>query len=548
MGPPNDKTKSPSSALLLPELLSPPSLLSPKSPYLMSPQPVASPLSDYLPPPTYTLVLKEDSDVEEVASERKRQWQDTTLEVRAGQAQPLSLKPSPEGVVSLPPELKLNKETIVWVDAVRREKPHTVPIEWAMSPTNPAAFSKDPSTTHPASRSSPMPYVFSPSNSAQDLGVASRLRLSSIASAARIWGSTKLVDRKKFEKLAGLDDITLSQTLRLVRPPADARANASEKEKKKTKEEQDKVKDDVTWAPNFLPPASPDEKGAFLKDCIEFFHSHKVQVFVAFELVTQKPESVADPAIQKAFQQDADDANYFLKWLEEKNSAEDFKRHAQRLVQYVEQFGDFDGIFYDLEINGFNVEKHAQKIRWLYTAVASELALQDRYLAYATRAFLIDPETVPPPDPNKPDKQDRFLFEQPFTLALKSPNIIARPMSYDIGEDLRKQMTRFAIDPQQQNLHPSQFQVGLGTAVTTKPITHTAFGNECSKTYRTHRVGVYHWTLMGESDVREYGGHDKKLNPNQAPPGTIGQPLQGPLSEKRVKILEDAVGRAKSSG
>jgi hypothetical protein len=385
--------------------------------------------------------------------------------------------------------------------------------------------------------------------------VSTRLRLSAWTQGEYLWDpSTALVDRKKYATASGFDDLTLTQTVRMKTLPA----ATTDDEKKKN----DEMRDDVDWANNFLTdagiyntPLSPQKKDAtpddkakakeavrlgFLKDAIQYFHARRIQIFVGFEIVAEKKGTTAKDA--KALEEDHKAADRFKEWIsKKKEDPADFAAHAKKLVAFFDDKGlDIDGVSYDIEMSGLG-DAYVAKMKALFMAVAAELRKKGRYLAYATRAFRSYTKSD-----SANDKKDDFLREQPFSLAAAAPDIIARPMSYDLGTKGREDMFKFALTT--DKLHPAQFQVGLGTVATTQPITHDDFDKECKNTWKGYRAGVIHWAMTTGDDAKQLARHNQALNPTDLATGRVGQPLQGPLNAARVKVLDDAAQAEKKSG
>lgn len=270
-------------------------------------------------------------------------------------------------------------------------------------------------------------------------------------------------------------------------------------------------------------------KTDFFREAVECLHKKGIQAFAGFEIVT------------KGEKQNFDEATTFLTWL---RNTEDFTEHAQKLLAWFSTRKIFiDGISYDLEITGLGTdERDRPHIAALYTAVAAELAKDGRYLAYAPAAAY---KTAPKPDYLNPP----VIFAQPYSLARLAPNIIVRPMAYDIGPKMRREMVDLSLNELQ--LHPGQLQVGVGTDTTEQPISYDDFFNECRDIYRLYRVGVILWhlhslgprpnnkktaTVSGENDAITLTDSNAVLN-TDLPTASIGQPIQGPLSDERLAVL-----------
>jgi hypothetical protein len=389
-----------------------------------------------------------------------------------------------------------------------------------------------------------------PTNQSMKVETIGRVRISAWAKPNDFWVESK-GDSKKFERGRwaalddgwGFDDVTFTQTVRLVDPDSALPAGMPTTDGKPDP-------DAVWWASNFLPSLQQSDKALtdWMRDAIQFFHAHKIQVFAGYEIVTQDWTKLEKPsdAIVNALKRDRNVGNAFVKWLNAKGSSmSDFEAHAKKLVDFFDSRGlDIDGISYDLEIDDKNKghglgRRHAPGIEALYLAVMRELAPKERYLAFAA---------APVPDAT-------YMHEQPYRLG-NMINIIVRTMSYKVpgatGYGAKaptgQGRERVVLDSLQQvSLHPSHLQIGLTTRDGQPgPISVDEAVKEC-ETYRSLRVGLVHWYLEvnkkgpdRDYDLGQYQKYDRALNTPAPPRGTLGQPLQGPLGPQRLKAFADA--------
>ena len=514
----------------------PPRVSSPTLPPLASPPGIRSPAA---PAIDFGIRLLE-TGIQPVSREGPA-WTGTTVTIHLDGSTVENPKPDSSGTAWVSHAESMRRDVVPFDVQAHRKGPHTPDIEWTL-------------------RGGPAEGQLTHDKPVAVVDLSSRLRLSAWTQGEALWDpSTRLLDRKKYADVEGIDDITLTQTVRMkpLPPPAAPKRNETDEEKKKREEEdktaRDAVADDVDWADNFLTNAAygdgtkknqTDEQKAataapvrlaFLRDAIQFLHSRRIQVFVGFEIVAEKEGQSKKP--KEELDRDKKAADRFKDWLSgKKEDPADFAAHAQKLVAFFDGQGlDIDGISYDIETSLLGEEDRG-RMRALYMAVARELRKKGRYLAYATRAFRSY-------EKNPNDKNDNFLREQPFTLAAAAPDIIARAMSYDIGTKGREDMFKFALTT--DKLHPAQFQVGLGTVATTNPITHDDFDRECKDTWQFYRAGVIHWAITKGDDAKQLARHNRALNPHDLSTGRLGQPLQGPLNAERVQVLDDAAQKEK---
>lgn len=464
--------------------------------------------------------------------------------VRIGVQVPLPRKPS------LPPAGSLPDVTAT-LKRVQRLGSYSVPIDWRLDG---------------------IPLVnLGPANPSQKVEITGRVRISAWAAPNDNWwdgkGDILKFRRDRWTALDdgwGFDDITFTQTVRLMDPAAAPPEGAPSINGKPDP-------DAVWWANNFLPTLKRSDKKLtdWMRDAIQFFHAHKIQVFAGYEIVTQDWNALPPPDLKNAKTQAEikkilDDregkvkdmkvnrryGDAFVQWLSAKGTTmSDFEAHAKKLVGFFDDRGlDIDGISYDLEIDAKNNGKglgprHAPAIEALYLAVVRQLSLKERYLAFAAA-----------PIPNA-----TYMHEQPYTLG-NIINIIVRTMSYRVPSDkgqgsyggskgkTGEGRKRVVIDSLQKlNLHPSHLQIGLTTREGQPGKISVEEAKQECETYRSHRVGLAHWYLevnkegpSKDYDLGQYREYDRALNTGPPPRGTRGQPLQGPLGPQRLKAFADA--------
>jgi hypothetical protein len=381
-------------------------------------------------------------------------------------------------------------------------------------------------------------------NQSMKVEITGRVRLSAWAQPNNNW-----IDRKaKTTKFArhrwkaldarwGLDDITFTQTVRLIDP-----GTAPPEEMPLVNGKPDP--DAVWWAGNFLPGHPDKVRTDWMRDAIQFFHAHRIQVFAGYEIVTQDWTTLKNPSQDTVnnLKRDRRVGDAFVNWLSAKGGTmSDFAGHAKKLVGFFDSRGlDIDGISYDLEIGDENDgvglgRRHAPAIEALYLAVMRQLSVKERYLAFAA--------------PGIPNAD--HMREQPYTLG-NIINIMVRTMSYAVDSDGYKGpggkrqtgagRKRVVVDSLQKlNLHPSHLQIGLTTRVNQPGKIEVEDATKECPTYRSHRVGLIHWYVdVLDLNLGQYREYDKALNPTAPPRGTRGQPLQGPLGPQRLKAFADA--------
>jgi hypothetical protein len=375
------------------------------------------------------------------------------------------------------------------LDRVRRQGPHTVQATvWSVDAGH-------------------APPITVQTGGTLDLKLASRVRVSTWLSAgqASMGRIPKATDKdpshvaQTWQNIAftGIDDVTFVAT---VWPKLDASGVATE---------------DFRFAPNFINFGVDAE--AFLRDVLVLLHKQKVQVFASVFLdqgvpVGNQPK-VSDGLVAFVKARAKAAAKAAGAAPNQAQLRAQFTTFATNLVKFFDDKNlDIDGISFDLE-NGNIGAAERPAMEALYLELAAQLAVKGRYLAYAG----------PPSPPINPS----MMPEQPFDLA-RNPNIIVRPMSYIVP---REPVIRFALDPAKAALHPGQIQIGVGS---------TAVVAEARDTFARYRVGLIHFAVASIGPIASYAALDQALNPGLPPPGTLGQPLQGPLNAQRIAAMKTA--------
>lgn len=460
--------------------------------------------------PHVTVTLKDhQSDLHDLAKEEKRGWavHEVVLQEDATTARDSTNVLPATGssqTATADADLVTTLGAAYTVKEVRRAGPHFAPIHWKLTPAD--AKVTDGSTT--------------------TVEVHGRARLSAWISENNFYNAKdpkaadKIDPKWKDKSFAGLDDVTILVTVF-------------------NKEDSDEVE----WAENYL-QNNPQDRLEFTKQLIKFFHKQNVQVFAGV---------FADTGVPGPSKKLGD---RFTRWLRKKVKDKKpplkplFEEHARLLLAFFDDKGlDIDGISYDHEIFGSKEKVGDKEVTWLglgekdrpavealYQAVADECAKKGRYCAYANSAFEAPGTGI-----------TKWM---PYELALY-PNIIARPMSYLSN---REKLMQYALGG--VKLHPGQIQVGWAsrstpvTGVDDKgnpvikswkiPDTMASIEKEAGKLERLYRVGLIQFALESTDQPGAYAAIDKALNPDGPPPGTKGQPIQGPLNDQRVAALAAA--------
>lgn len=213
------------------------------------------------------------------------------------------------------------------------------------------------------------------------------------------------------------------------------------------------------------------------------------------------------------------------------------KQHAEAIVKFLwdDKKLDFDGIGFDLELNGLR-PAHRNAFIEFYGHLADLLKPRKKTLSIATGIG----------DIGKEDQALGTFVAQPFEIAKGHDNVIMRPMCYDVFnfsdeklEQWRAHVAAYALDT--VGLKPSQFQLGLKTSNNSDIWTSKGLplppgwgprkccldaagvAAFCKKHLRPRNVGVI--TFAGFTDSATI---DAGLNPNGPRAGTPGEPLQQP--------------------
>jgi hypothetical protein len=212
--------------------------------------------------------------------------------------------------------------------------------------------------------------------------------------------------------------------------------------------------------------------------------------------------------------------------------------HAAAIVKFLwdDKKLDFDGIGFDLELNGLKGSDKSVFIDF-YGHLADLLKPRRKVLSIATGIG----------DIGKEDQALGTFVAQPFEIAKGHDNVIMRPMCYDVFnfsdeklEQWRAHVADYALNT--VGLKPSQFQLGLKTSNNSDIFTPkgqplppgwgprkccldaSGVADFCKKHLRPKQVGVI--TFAGFTDSRTI---DASLNPSGPPAGTSGEPLQQPI-------------------
>jgi hypothetical protein len=184
-----------------------------------------------------------------------------------------------------------------------------------------------------------------------------------------------------------------------------------------------------------------------LKDVVAIAHDNGIQVLAGYEITNTGNGK-------------SDRGRDFVK-LMASNDEGKLRAHAEKVMKFIyDDTGiDFDGISFDLEINGLN-ESHAGAVTKFYHIMAQLLqAKGGKLLAYATGLG------VDKGNKTKLKTLGSFMA-QPFNIGKGHSNILVRPMAYDVNlkeADLfawHDAISQFAVD---EGLDATQFQLGVKT-------------------------------------------------------------------------------------
>ncbi|MGZ6142070.1 MAG: hypothetical protein ACXWLM_01970 [Myxococcales bacterium] len=205
----------------------------------------------------------------------------------------------------------------------------------------------------------------------------------------------------------------------------------------------------------------------------------------------------------------------FRKFLETA-SADQLKDHAAQCVALLDSAG-FDGLSFDLEINGFSVSKHAAPLQSLFTELSSQMG--SKILSWAGYPFLTDGKA---PMAN--------MNAQPYSLAKIGKNVIARPQAYRMAsESMDQYMDRVGktikCALEDVGIPPEQLQIGVDY---TGDSTFAAVrGDDMSKLCalaKEKKVGVVLFRLEypGSPTDKNYDAWNQALNDGKkADPGAL---------------------------
>jgi hypothetical protein len=386
------------------------------------------------------------------------------------------------------------------VTSVKRILPHRVPLEWNFTPKN---LALDP-------------------NVEGALSLSTRLRVSVWAFgapfAAKKTGSDGVELNKslltKLEK-ARIDDVSLVHTLAF-----------------------DYSTQGVRWSDGFKPLGETNRRKGYCAELIRSLHAIGVQVLAGYTMVegTRPDKSTEDfPVVTQ-----------FANWLAGADEGK-ITKHAQAIAAFFEKNGTpFDGLGFDIETKKIK-KSHRDNLGLLFKKIAEALSDRNAFVTYANLPFL----------KKDGEEGDEFMKAQPYAHAALGPNIVARPMCYGgVSVTDEKKVTTTIQDSRTYDavetsvacalakpkdgggLHPAQLQMALWP----RKIDEHADAKEpnwpradewCRKILRPNRVGLMLYPLPQEDaqvahfldDVPTW---EKALNPDEAPPEKIGQPLQVP--------------------
>jgi hypothetical protein len=195
---------------------------------------------------------------------------------------------------------------------------------------------------------------------------------------------------------------------------------------------------------------------------------------------------------------------------------------AQNIVKIFTGNGiAIDGVNFDFEVDKLGAAQ-GQGMETLIVETAKAMPAGG-WVSYANAPFLTDGQNEP-----------GFMKIQPYSLAAKAPNIIARPMCYgetsSVSADVIGKSADCALaDPSSGGggLKPSAVQMGIwGDKFA------GSLGDFCRDVLRPKKVGlmIYPGQQFGAGILDKTAIWEKALNPGAAAPGTSGSPLQVPLA------------------
>jgi hypothetical protein len=356
---------------------------------------------------------------------------------------------------------------------------------------------------------------------------STRLRLS-------VWADPQFVTASNIGGGRGIvDDITLLRTVSNDGARAATASSSSPLE--------------LTFDRMFLQGGSDDQRSQAYQRMVALCHSLGIQVLAGYGVVTER--QIGDR---------------FNAWLRDPGRSPTFEQYARRIARFLlslslnpsapalEARKRFDGLGLDIEtLQGDLGDSFTRFCRIL----AAELARHDMLLAVAAGGMVseehafrapADPLTGRRPPPLRALPSARAAQ---YKMALGMPNILIRPMAYDIdlsGEALHRwhqDIVRWALDG--VGLPPGQFQLGVKTVHGGLNIGITEAPGEvvdrCVRLLRPNQVGLITFALNKTERWERWDAYDRALNAGQKAPGTLGTPLQGPLTVKSLARLTPAL-------
>jgi outer membrane protein OmpA-like peptidoglycan-associated protein len=224
----------------------------------------------------------------------------------------------------------------------------------------------------------------------------------------------------------------------------------------------------------------------------------------------------------------------FLKWLRNADPAA-MDRFASNVLDTLSTSG-FDGLGLDFEFGGL-VLKDTAKLTDLLHRAAVALGTKHKVLTIAAGVFGVGASPF-----------EEFQKAQPPEMAQGVPNIIFRPMSYksnvsrggapeadSVSQDRIKKCLDHLLA--KAKLHPNQVQMGINESGDPGGWVSGMSGKlmtDIAGILRTRRAGSVYW-LLGALDppTARLEAIEQALNPGEAPPGSMHQPLQAPLAGKK---------------
>ncbi len=502
---------------------------------------------------TITLAPADASDPS--VTETHFEWEDHEVILRLTAADP----PFGIGPPNAGGEVTLFARDLTWqLDGVQHKGPHTWPIVYRATPSAATIKAGDSVTVTLKERHRISAWAEATSLVRKVAGGQADMR-----------SDDSFGDRKRrnyyqlpgwLDDLAGLDDVSVVSTVFF-----------------------NSAGDDIDWARNLLQdtddswdpnsddakanPDSPANKlGAsnlarhvdfnmvrlrFMRELIEACHARRIQVFAGFYVDSGNGNAAS-----------IDHSARMMKFV--RGTADPVVMAGKLAAFFARNELEVDGVWFDFEVDKLNPRPRGAtafttddrpRIEAWVRAVADEFGKRGRYVAFAAA-------------PDRNGQMQNHFFSHPADLA-QYPNVLCRPMSYDsrpktVGDvtvlcDSTKAGSAFVTPVQPADrvgiakrclgfygLHPAQLQIAVGHCSNESSGEVRGKLGPGATEARALRIGLIHWNLGGPDDAREYATCDANLNgPDPIPRGTLGQPIQGPLNAERVKVLDDAVARAK---